>query len=418
MAQHRGLPEGTHAERQSSHLWTEAGLSRSQTFLPKPNISEGACEKSVYIWELKESTFPVAIIPIERVVDPVREPNRDTSSSIFDLIDTIDSGVFIRGQDVQKPAEWKLQLGMKQSTNSQLGQELQMTLICMQSYIPTAVPIWTKISYEIIDKDGQSIHTTGSIHDAEPSHFMPGMSSSIMLGTKAELQARQLDYIQDGSLRFRLRLNIYQDLPIPQSVDETEIYKPAIKRSRQELPSLLGTLEDLWNARETAGDITIRCSSQCIKAHKFILSARSKVFAGMFASDKETKEMITNIIEVEDVCLDDMIYLLEFLYLGDLHRVDWTSVDQICALVYAADKYWIVPLMIKCFQNLMKLMNLENFAKIARVTFTYDCEKEFKDEVRHFFESHQVTLNSVESFRKFAHEHFSEFYRLFFYKLS
>ncbi|ODN06067.1 BTB and MATH domain-containing protein 42 [Orchesella cincta] len=354
--------------------------------LAQPQISEGVCEHSVYIWELKESTFPAAVVPNERILDPIREPSRDTSSSIFDFHRLLDSGVFIRGQEVQKPAEWKLQLGMKQSQNNQTDQELQITLVCMKCYIPDAVPIWTKFSFEIIDEDGQALYTTGCIYDAELRHFLPGMSSSISLGTKTELQAKRDEYIRDGSLRFRLRLNIYQELLVAAAPtdNERELYIPASKRSRQELPSLLGTLEDLWNSRETSGDITIRCGDQNIKAHKFILSARSKVFAGMF--DKETKELQTNIIEVEDVSLDDMLYLLEFMYLGDLNRFEWTSVDQICTLVYVADKYWIVPLMIKCFQNLMKLMDLENFGKIARVTFTYDCEKEFKDEVRHFYE--------------------------------
>lgn len=106
----------------------------------------------------------------------------------------------------------------------------------------------------------------------------------------------------------------------------------------------------------------------------------------MLAGDVEMKEKCTNEIFVDDVTPEIMNALLEFLYLGDTNGIDWYNVDHICALVYAVDKYWIPSLMNRCYNALMRLMNLENFGQIAKATFMYNSDKEFKDEVRNFFE--------------------------------
>jgi len=64
------------------------------------------------------------------------------------------------------------------------------------------------------------------------------------------------------------------------------------------------------------------------------------------------------------------------------------------------------------------MMNLENFWKVANAAFMYESEKEVKNQVRHFYECHQITLAGIESFRTFAHENFDEFYKLFFYRMA
>lgn len=106
----------------------------------------------------------------------------------------------------------------------------------------------------------------------------------------------------------------------------------------------------------------------------------------MLNSQMDTSEKSSLVIKVNDVPSDMMSTLLEFLYLGYTTRFDWDNIDHICALVYAAEKYWITPLMTRCFQMLIKGINLENFAKISKATFMYASDKQFKDEVRHFFE--------------------------------
>lgn len=106
----------------------------------------------------------------------------------------------------------------------------------------------------------------------------------------------------------------------------------------------------------------------------------------MLNGQMNTSEKSSSIIKVNDITPEIMATLLEFIYFGYTTRFDWDNVDHICALVYAAEKYWITPLITRCFQTLMKNLNLENFAKISKVTFMYACDKQFKDEVRHFFE--------------------------------
>lgn len=106
----------------------------------------------------------------------------------------------------------------------------------------------------------------------------------------------------------------------------------------------------------------------------------------MLDSKMETQEKSSCVIKVDDISPEIITAMLEILYTNATSHFDWANTDHICALIYSADKYWIQPLMTKCYQQLMKLLDVENFAKIAKVTFMYNCGKPFKDAVRHYFE--------------------------------
>lgn len=117
------------------------------------------------------------------------------------------------------------------------------------------------------------------IDDSEVRQLSQGASHAISLGYKSDLQEKRGELIKDGILRFRLRLNMYKHKDISQQqAQNNENERISAKRRKIEntvtfeLSSMLPIVETLWNTRDKAGDITILCGEQELKAHQCILS--------------------------------------------------------------------------------------------------------------------------------------------------
>jgi speckle-type POZ protein len=90
-------------------------------------------------------------------------------------------------------------------------------------------------------------------------------------------------------------------------------------------------------------------------AHKVILVTRSKVFASMF--EYETKENLTNQIEIEDIEPQVFQELLRFIYTGQVPLYMGTIA---AALLIAADKYLLDGLKMICENYLLRYISPEN----------------------------------------------------------
>lgn len=78
-------------------------------------------------------------------------------------------------------------------------------------------------------------------------------------------------------------------------------------------------------------------------AHRGILSARSPVFAAMFASGMTESQLGT--VRIKDVTPKAMQTLLSYMYTGSTEdTLSWKSVRDIEDVIYAADKYAIAGL--------------------------------------------------------------------------
>lgn len=116
------------------------------------------------------------------------------------------------------------------------------------------------------------------IDNSEVRQLSQGASHAISLGYKSDLQEKRGELIKDGILRFRLRLNMYKYKDISQQqAQNNENERISAKRRKIENMvtfelSLLPIVETLWNTRDKAGDITIVCDEQELKAHQCILS--------------------------------------------------------------------------------------------------------------------------------------------------
>jgi speckle-type POZ protein len=136
--------------------------------------------------------------------------------------------------------------------------------------------------------------------------------------------------------------------------------------------------EELFDSMENS-DVIFKIGGRPFPAHKLILVTRCQVFAVMFKH--ETKEKLSNEIEIKDVEPDVFHQLLRFIYTGRLSLK--TMETMAVALFIAADKYLLDQLTNKCELFLLYKMtpvnclelllhaDLLNFAKLKEDAAVY-----------------------------------------------
>ncbi|XP_026420739.1 BTB/POZ domain-containing protein At1g01640-like [Papaver somniferum] len=129
-----------------------------------------------------------------------------------------------------------------------------------------------------------------------------------------------------------------------------------------------GFLSDLADAfREGIySDIQVKPSSgPCIRAHKFLLASRSKIFKNMLASDL-CKAAPDDSISLSEFDHEELETFLEFLYRGDLPVEKFKK--HYYSLLIAANKYVIPHLQKICEHQLLKILNLSNALEILELS--------------------------------------------------
>jgi speckle-type POZ protein len=102
-------------------------------------------------------------------------------------------------------------------------------------------------------------------------------------------------------------------------------------------------------------DFSIKSSDgEVLKAHKFILAARSPVFFTMLTS--EMKEARESIVTVPDCNAEVLKALLSFIYSGNVKNIDETARE----LIYAAEKYQLKVLKEMCIESIVTSMTKDN----------------------------------------------------------
>ena len=128
------------------------------------------------------------------------------------------------------------------------------------------------------------------------------------------------------------------------SIDFHVIITSCIKNYKSQLEDVLWTTQ-LWESTEkkllTDVEFVFVGEKETLCAHRFILSARSPVFAAMFTSDM--LESKTGRVEIKDVDVNLFKHFLKFIYTGKLE----TSARNL-DLLALADKYEIETLRELC----------------------------------------------------------------------
>ena len=113
---------------------------------------------------------------------------------------------------------------------------------------------------------------------------------------------------------------------------------------------------DLRNGLSNLGfcDAVLVCGDREFNVHRFILAARSPVFSATF-SHTETIEGKTVRIIIEDIEPETLDALITFAYTDQVEKEALTFL-----LLAAADKYDLPGLRVKCEQELIRTLDVEN----------------------------------------------------------
>ena len=178
------------------------------------------------------------------------------------------------------------------------------------------------------------------------------------------------DVPETAKLSFKLRFLPLNSLPTaPPKPKNTKG-----KISREGADALSQDMATMMKDANIA-DLTIKCDGKEFFAHKFMLSARSSVFAAMF-SHKETKECETGEVDVTDCEGDIMEVFLQYIYTGNLPEATFEMAEK---LVNIAAKYNVKSLTAACTEILAAHLGDNNAIRVAIVADLYSIDGLKKD---------------------------------------
>lgn len=135
--------------------------------------------------------------------------------------------------------------------------------------------------------------------------------------------------------------------------------KPATDLQTRSLKRLSNDLEQLLGPTSFLTDVTLKCGGVSLPAHKIILSARSPVFAAMFANPM--KEILEDKVDINDIDESIVRNMLSYMYTGKTSNLTFLSSED---LLFAADKYQLEDLKALCSDFLKNTISPENVLKI------------------------------------------------------
>ncbi|KAJ4788486.1 BTB/POZ and MATH domain-containing protein 2 [Rhynchospora pubera] len=121
---------------------------------------------------------------------------------------------------------------------------------------------------------------------------------------------------------------------------------------------LCDDIKKLWREGERF-DLTFEVEGEKISAHRFILAARSPVFAAeLYGSMTEAK---SSCIEIKDMKAEVFRALLCFVYTDDYEtdKLKFLSVELVHDLFIASDRYALEKLKVQCQQRLFMALSIE-----------------------------------------------------------
>lgn len=152
---------------------------------------------------------------------------------------------------------------------------------------------------------------------------------------------------------------------------------------------------------ENFSDFTIKICDRTFKVHKFVLAARSSIFAEMIKNNKEA----TN-LELLDIPVDIFNVILDFIYFDKipLENVDFKNI------FIASGRLNLKVLKEFSGKKLLNLVNDENVLEILTIANKYhqeELKKKCFEKIQSMFPDHKIKpdlINDPEKMREFFNE--------------
>ena len=124
---------------------------------------------------------------------------------------------------------------------------------------------------------------------------------------------------------------------------------------RGKAENLSTSFQSLFSEAMPFSDGVLQVNGTNFTAHKFVLAARSTVFAAMFQSEGFTENK-TNIVKIEDLEPTVVKEMLRFIYTDRVEKMDAMAKE----LLIAADKYLVDNLKAECQWALQRKLTVQH----------------------------------------------------------
>ncbi|CAL1294605.1 unnamed protein product [Larinioides sclopetarius] len=156
--------------------------------------------------------------------------------------------------------------------------------------------------------------------------------------------------------------------------------------------ALVGNMKSLYDDHFLS-DVKLKTDTNVFPTHKFVLSAQSSVFKGMFSNDM--KENDSGCVNIEDLSDDTVSRMLSFMYTTRVEDLTW---DRASRLYVAADKYAIFNLKDICSSYLKD--NLSPF-KACEILLLSDfhADDDLKSAVQNYMLKHGKQITNSDEWK-------------------
>lgn len=225
----------------------------------------------------------------------------------------------------------------------------------------TARDFKVTVSLSLMDVSGQESHKQSSsvyylttLMEAPPDGATP--SYKVNLVSKEELLAHSMSLLPDNTLTLVAKMVFVQE----------DVQDPSHEFLDGQSNSLSCDMRDAFGSNDFT-DMTIVCDKREFHCHKFVLAARSEVFAAMLRHEFLEKQ--NSRVDVKEIDAETMELLLSYIYTGQVSDFKNVSVVE---LFKAADRYRLDHLKYMCEEELVKRVEASNAADILSLAHKYN----------------------------------------------
>ena len=168
---------------------------------------------------------------------------------------------------------------------------------------------------------------------------------------------------------------------------------------RDKAANLSTSFQSLFSEAMPFSDVVLQVNGTNFTAHKFVLAARSTVFAAMFQSEGFTENK-TNIVKIEDFEPPVVKEMLRFIYTDRVEKMDAMAKE----LLIAADKYLVDNLKAECQWALQRKLTVQNCCELLAFADSYLSPKP-KDYAMEFVLSHSLEVAKSSSWIEMKQTH-------------
>jgi kelch-like protein 20/kelch repeat/BTB domain-containing protein 2 len=164
-------------------------------------------------------------------------------------------------------------------------------------------------------------------------------------------------------------------------IEQTELLCPSPVWDESYLHRNVNQNIEKFQGSQFLTDVDLEVSGKTFKGHKLILAAVSPVFEKMFQG--KSQENQNNRVIIKDVRADVFEELMTYIYSGQLPHLKEMSSE----LLEVADRYWILPLLQICMNDVLENMSVEDAAATYVLADRHSLHQ-VKPVIIHFMKKH------------------------------